>query len=464
MSGGEIVVAPAVMVIGPAVAAAALVVIGAAVAAALVIKAAQAGTAATGRALEQFGDEMARRADAQDDLEIRSRLWSLAAGAVVQVNQDLRLLSARAARVGVRVPMPSPYDLTGHSLADIRGWVAQAQEQLVVARAAVERAETQREQRTLLAQLPAPADTSLTAAELLARYQTVLDRRRAQRDEQRRTTATPVPVAPRVDKDRVHGQIDAILARLSPDANAAEREQAIRLAAVTVSRLDAGLSSTFVEALADTVDDELNPRIARRQEAAGLLEALDQPLVTDVIAKTATVPQCARSIERLRAVVAGDADLTVADRRDAESTLAWVQREVDRLRLLEALAETFTGLGYAVSTGMEVNHTAALSVARGSWNAEHSADVWVDEKGQVRWQMAELQAGASAEATRCGDLNESMRLAGEALAARGFETTVQLPPALRKPVRRHDPARRPQQRTDDTTAGNYRTIDATEGS
>jgi hypothetical protein len=458
MSGGEIVVAPAVMVIGPAVAAAAVVVVGAAVAAALVIKAAQAGTAATGRALEEFGDEMARRADAQDDLEIRSRLWGLAAGAVVQVNQDLRLLWVRAARVGVRVPMPSPFDLTGRSLADARGWVEQAREQLAVARAAIERAETECEQRILLAQLPAPADTSMTAEELLARYQTVLDRRRTQRA----STATPVPVAPRADRDRVQAQIDAILSRLSADANAADREEAIRLASAAAAQRDAGLSSTYVEALADTVDNGINPRIARRHEAAGLLVALDHPLVADVIERTATVPQCAGSVERLRAVVAGDADLTAADRRDAASTLAWVQREVDRIRLLEALAETFTGLGYAVSTGMEVNHTAALSVTRGSWNDEHSADVWVDEKGQVRWEMAELQAGAGAEATRCEDLNETMRRAGEVLEARGFETTVQVPATLRRPVRRHDPATRTARRHDETPAYRHRTIDGSE--
>ncbi|MET7423390.1 hypothetical protein [Dactylosporangium sp. NPDC005555] len=458
MSGGEIVVAPAVMVIGPAVAAAALVVIGAAVAAALVIKAAQAGTAAGGRALEQFGAAMEEAADAQDDREMRSRLWGLAAGAVVQANTEVRLLSARAARVGARVPMPSPYDLNGRGLADVRAWVARVQEELAVARAAVERCETEREQRTLLAQLPAPATTTVTAAELLTRYQAVLDRRRAQRDGQRLPVAAPVPVAPRADQDRVQAHIDAILTRLSPDANATEREQAIRLAAVTSSQRNASMSSTFVEALAETVDNEINPRVARRMEAARLLVGLEEPLVTDVISKTATVPQCARSIERLRAVVAGNADLTAADRRDADSTLAWVQREVDRLRLLEALAETFTGLGYAVSTGMEVNHTTALSVARGSWNAEHSADVWVDEQGQVRWQMLQHQAGAGAEATRCTDLNESMRQAGEALAARGFEANVQVPAELRKSINVAGSTNR-QRRPDDAAAPKYRTVD-----
>ena len=135
MSGGAIAVAPAIVLI-PVAAAAAAAVVGAGLAAALVIRAAQAGTEATGRALEQLANEMERQAKAQDDREIQARLWGLAAGAVVQTNQELRLLVGRAEQAGARVRLPESFDLTGHGLADVRGWVTRTQEALAAARPA----------------------------------------------------------------------------------------------------------------------------------------------------------------------------------------------------------------------------------------------------------------------------------------------------------------------------------------
>jgi hypothetical protein len=436
MSGGEIAVVPAALVVVPVLAAAA-VVAGAGLAAALVIQAARAGTEATGRALEQLGEEMERTAKAQDELEMRTRLWGLAAAAVVQANQELRLLAARAEKAGVRLLLPPPFDLTGLGLADTRGWVAHAQEALAEARATVERAEADREQRALLAKLPAPANGSLTTARLLARYQGVLAGRRQEQIQEQIQERQPVQLSPRLDKSRVHAEIDEILARLDVDATAADRELAILAAARAAKQKEAGASRTFLETLARTIDKEINPKVAGRREAAGWLVALEHPVVADTIADTVPLPPCLRSIERLRAVVRGDTDLTDADRSDALSALAWAQQAVERRRLLEALAETFTGLGYTVTTGMQVHHTDALCVARDGWRDAHSADVWIDEAGSVKWHLVELAPGASGEASRCEDLNSSMRAVSETLTRRGFDATVQVPETLVKPERRH---------------------------
>lgn len=432
MSGGEIAILPVGVVLAPI----AVVAVGAGVAATMAIRAAQAGTEATGRALERFADEMERRAEAQDDLEIRTRLWELAAGSVVRTNQDLRLLAARAEKSGVRVALPLPVDLTGCKLADTPGLVARAQETLAGVRAAVERAEAVRERQVLLATLPAPAD-GVPAAELLARYQGVLARRR------RMTSETPVAewtVPRKVDERRVRAEIDAILSRLHEDATADDRAEALMAAARAEQRKSTAMSRTYLEALARTVHKEINPRVARRREAANLLAALEQPLVADVIGDLAPPrPPCFDSIERLRAVVRGEADLTAADRRDAQSALARVQVELDRRRLLDGVAEAFSGLGYSVTTGMQVHHLPGLSVTRRAWRGGHSADVWIDEAGRVRSRLIQLAPAAGGEAGRCADLNDSLRHVGEELSRRGIGARVHVPSQPVPAVKRFEP-------------------------
>jgi hypothetical protein len=449
------------MVVVPALAAAA-VVVGAGMAAAMVIQAARAGTEATGRALERLGDEVERTAKAQDELEMRTRLWGLAAGAVVQANSELCLLAARAGKAGVRLPLPPPFDLTGLGLADIRGRVAQTQQALADARATVERAEADREQRVLLAKLPVPADSSLTTAQLLARYQGVLARRRQDQIRQQIQEEQPLQLSPQVDKSRVQAEIDEILARLDVDATAADRELAILAAARAAKQNEAGASRTFLDTLARTVDKQINPKVAGRRQAAGWLAALEHPVVVNTIAETVPLPPCLSSIERLRAVVRGDADLTDADRNDALSALAWAQQAVERRRLLEALAETFTGLGYTVTTGMQVHHTDALCVARDGWRDAHSADVWIDEAGSVKWHLVELAPGATREASRCEDLNSSMRAVGETLTRRGFDATVQVPKTLIKPFRRHIEGRVVSERSTEDSTRKQRSVDPNE--
>ena len=437
MSGGAIAVLPVGAVVVPV----AMVAVGAAAAATLVIRAAQAGTEATGRALERFADEMERKAHAQDDLEIRTRLWELAAGSVVQSNQEVRLLAARAEKAGVRLALPGPIDLTGCRLADTPELVAQAQQALARARAAVEQAEAVRERRVLLAKLPAPAGGAPTAAELLARHQEVLARRERTVSKARAAEWTPS----KVDESRVQAEIDAILSRLHEDATADDRAEALSAAAQAEQKKSTAMSRTYLDALARTVQKEINPRIARRREAANLLAALEQPLVVEAIGDLAPPrPPCFDSIERLRAVVRGDADLTDDDRRAARSALDWAQVEMDRRRLLDGVAEAFSRLGYSVTTGMQVHHSPTLSVTRQAWHGGHAADVWIDEVGRVRSRLIQLVPEAGGEASRCADLNDSLRHVGAELNRRGVDTQVHLPsdpvPALKRFVSGAGPA------------------------
>lgn len=442
MSGGVVVVLPAATL-----APAALAVVAAGAAAAMAIQAVKAGTEATGRALEQFADEMERQANAQDDLEIRTRLWELAAGSVVRTNQDLLLLAARAEKAGVRLTLPRSIDLTGCRLADTPGLVARAQDELAKARALVERAEAERERQVLLARLSVPAGSGPSAEELLARHQQVLARR------ERLSASAPAEwVLPRkVDESRVQAEIDAILSRLHEDATADDRAEALVAAARVERKKNAAMSRTYLEALARTVQKEINPRIARRREAANLLAALEQPLVAEVIGDFAPPrPPCFDAIERLRAVVRGEADLTAEDRHDAQSALDRVQVELDRRRLLDGVAEAFGGLGYSVTVGLQVGHSPALSVTRRTWHGEHAADVWVDNAGRVQSRLVQVAREATGEASRCADLNDSLRHVNAELNRRGIDARVYLPdppnPALKRFARDSFP---PMSRSED---------------
>jgi hypothetical protein len=464
------------------------VVAAAGIAAALVIGAARAGTKATGRALEQFADEMEGYAKAQDDREIQSRLWGLAACAVVEANQELLLLAERAKKTGVRVPLPSPFDLTGHGLADTRAWVVQTQQTLISCRAQIEQAEADRERQALFAKLPAPADPEITAADLLADFAaTLADRHRKSRRDQRTATVAPAPdrratrtspmpqrprtaspihdeavAQPKADKVRVRAEINEVLARLDLDATAAERQEAVLAAAHAARQDDIGISHTYLNALTRKVDEVINPRAARRREAAGMLAALEHPVVVEAIADATPLPPHLRSIERLRAVVRGDADLTDEDRRDAGKSLAWAQKQVERRRLLDAMTETFAGLGYSVTTGMRVGYTAGLCVAREAWRGGHNANVWIDEAGNVQWRLVELAANAGAETSRCEDINRSMRVVGETLAQRGFDVTVEVPEILVKPEAAHDQRAKPVVKREDESQPAQKSIDPTE--
>jgi hypothetical protein len=430
MSGGAILVAPA-LVLGAAALAAAAVVIGAALAVALVVRAAQAGTAATGRAVEQLGEAMAQAADAQDDIAVRTRLWELAAGAVVQTNSEICVLSARARKAGIRPQLPPPLDLTGLGLADTRGRVAQAQEQLARARDVIEQAEAEQAQQAILAQLPVPADASPTAVELLAHYRSVLARRRA-------AVVVPPPreFTSTVDKVRIGAEIDEILARLHVDATADEHATVILAAGRVAKQSDPGMVSTHLGRLARIVDDQINPQVARRKDAAGYLTALQHPVVTAAIGEASPRPPFLRSIERLQAIVEGEADLTDADRRDALDSLAWAEKEVERRQLLQALDETLTALGYKVTAGLQTHHTGARSVARDGWGGGHSADVWIDDVGSVQFRMVELHKGATGEAIHCQQLNEDMGKVGEGLIQRGLAANVSVPEKPMKATRR----------------------------
>ncbi|MEO6703218.1 MAG: hypothetical protein ABI140_17485 [Jatrophihabitantaceae bacterium] len=426
MSGGAITVVPVGLLIALPIAA----LIGAGVAAVLVIRAAAAGTGAAGRLLEHLGEQMLCLADAQDDAAIRTRLWEVAAGAVVQTNQELCLLAARAERVGMTPTLPPPIDLAGCRLADTRALVVQAQEAIASARVEVVRAEVAHEKREMLANVAAAMGDPSAAAERLAAYQKTLDLRVQ--------PGTDGPPPRKVDKSRVRAQIERVLLRLDLDAMTGDRQRVLATAAVAEEQSTPAASRTYLDALSRLVDEELNPLISRRREAAALLAGLEHPVVTELIGELPHEPPVLPVIERLRAVVRGEMDLTDQDRGDGQRVLSSAAAELERRRLLEGISEAFAGLGYSVSTGLQVHHRGALSVTRPSWYGEHTADVWIDEAGDVQSRLVQVAPDAAGEAARCADLNTSMHRVADQLLGRGFDSEVALPARAVPAVKRLD--------------------------
>lgn len=464
MSGGELVIAPTVAAGGGVSLMPILAVAGGVVAAGLVVWAAVVGTGAAGRALERFGNEMARLADAQDDAAIRARLWEAAAGAVAHTNQELRLLAARAAKVGIRPDLPPFLDLTGCALADTRALVTQAQDALAAARLEVVRAEARQAKQALLTQLSVAAGDLPTTADLIAEY------KKAQ--AHRWTTlasGSQLPVPPPLDESKVHAEIDKILLRLDPDAMADEREQVLMAAARAEQKAaNAATGRTYLEALRRMVDTVVNPKVGRRREAAGLLAGLTHPVLTAMMGELPPPqPPFLGSIDRLNAVVSGDEDLSDDDRQDAQAALAWAQakldqaqREQDRRRLQDRLVEAFTGLGYSVSEGLQVHHPGALSITRASWDGEYTADVWIDAD-TVHTRLVQVAPDAVGEASRCAELNADLHRAGAALARHEIDVDVELPAHHQQALTRIDP--RPARKSRDRGTGpKYRHHDPTQ--
>lgn len=426
MSGGGIIVVPLVV---PLVAVA-----GAGLAAVLVIRAAAAGTAATGRALEHFGAEMERLAAAQDDLAIRTRLWEAAASAVVSTNQELRLLIARAEQVGLQPELPPFIDLTRCALADTRALVAHAQDALAAARTQVIRAEAERDRQVLLAKLAIPLAELPSTAELISQHRQAFALRWAKLAT---SAASVVPPAP-ADQSVLQAEIDQILLRLDPDAIASEREQVMAAVARAEKRSgDAATARTYLDSLRRLVDKKINPRVARRREAAGLLSGLTHPAVGELIGELVPPrPSLRDSIERLQAVERGEAELTDSDLRAAHRELSWLSDELERRRLLDAVAEAFAGLGYSVTTGLEVHHCAGLSLTKPSWHGEHTADVWLDVHDKVQFRLVQRALNAVGEATHCAELDADAQQVSDQLERRGLAAKVDLPaeplPAVRR--------------------------------
>ncbi|MCU7728855.1 hypothetical protein ODJ79_34520 [Actinoplanes sp. KI2] len=383
MSAGGIVVLPMAAVL----AAGAVVVLTAAAAAALTVWAVNQAAEAALRALGEVGQRLENEAERQSQAEIAALRWPHIAAEVVEVNARIRLLAERASRTGVVVAVPAPLNLDGCTEQQAVEWAARARVLLVAANDALATAGAATERERLAASLPRTVSALPDTAAALSRLQDALRNRR------------PGP-APAVARPAGRGpDVDAILRTLDADVNENERFEALEAAARART---AGAGTMFARQLQMKVAD-VNGRAARRRLAAQLTGVLEEP----VVVRTPPPAPYTGTAAKLRAVVAGDADLTPELLREGAGAVRWAEGVVRANLVRETVSQCLADQGYTV------DGTSDLHLTRTDWQGEHSAEVWIDEHNVVHGRVVRDQdvdgdEAAMRDRDRCDGFNADL--------------------------------------------------------
>lgn len=389
MSSGAVLILPAAVV----VAAGAAVVVGAAAAAVLIARAANGAAEGAVRAVGAYGAKLEQDAAAQSEAEVNYARWQAVAADVVELNARIRMITERARSTGATVTVPAPLHLAGHSADQAAQWAVQAEVLLSSAQRDLYAAVAEKERTELAAGLPSAVTARRGTAAALARYQEALQNRYASPPGGRAVTGSDV---------------DMVLGGLDPDAYEQDRLDVLR-AAAAVERDDPREAQTFLIALRAKVDG-VNARAARRRLAAQWLQALEEPIV----ARIDPPDPFLGTAEKLRAVVAGDQDLTPALHSEGAGAVEWAAEATRHQFVRELVRGCLAEQGYTVKGEFDVRHSAGLLVTRSDWHGEHSADVWVDQDGVVHGRVLREQnirgdEAALRDRARCNAFNADLQ-------------------------------------------------------
>jgi hypothetical protein len=418
-SGGAAIVPVAVVVAAGAVAAA--VVVAAVGAAVLVVNAANQAAEGTVRAVGRRGEELEMLAACRSEAEVNALRWQAAAADVVGLNARLRLVSQRAHRSGVPVDLPLPLDLAGRSREDAIRWAKQAERRVIQAQQALDAAAAESQWRHLTAELSSSsAGRSDTTAALIA-YQATLRQRHHVHDG-------PVPVGT---------ELEEIVRRLDPDATTDEQTRVLWVAAHARAQREQHDADAYRFALQRLVDHDINPKVARRRLAAEWLQALEQPTVSSAIAQADPPTPFSGTAGKLLAVIEGSAELRPQLHTEAKEAVAWAGDVARQAFIRDMVRTCLTDAGYSVEGEFSVKHAVRLRASRSDWHGEHSAELWVDEKGSVEGRLVREydMAGDDAQArdsARCDDFHTTL----QALEAGHECVTVTINPG-QKPLLRY---------------------------
>jgi hypothetical protein len=428
-SGGAAIVPVAVVVAAGAVAAA--VVVAAVGAAVLVVNAANQAAEGAVRAIGRRGEELEALAASRTEAEMNALRWQAAAADVVGLNARLRLVSQRAHQAGVPVDLPPPLDLAGRSREDAIRWVQLAERRLIRTQQVLDAAAAESQWRHLTAELSSGASGQSDTTAALIAYQATLRRRHQVHDR-------PIPIGTEPDE---------IVRRLDPDATTDERTRVLRVAAHARAQRDQHDADAYRFALQRLVDQDINPKVARRRLAAEWLQALEQPSVSSAIAQADPPTPFSGTAAKLLAVIEGSAELTPQLHTEAKEAVAWAGELTRQAFIRDMLRTCLTDAGYSVEGEFSTQHALRLRASRPDWHGEHSAELWVDRKGSVEGRLVREYdiAGDDAQArdsARCYDFHTMLR----ALEAGHEDITVTIKPG-QQPLRRY----RPGERHDTTT-------------
>ncbi|MEU0878650.1 hypothetical protein ABZ345_08645 [Lentzea sp. NPDC005914] len=404
MSAGGLVLAPAVV---PAVAAGAIV-IGAAVVvggAILVARAASAAIEGSVRIIGEQGELVEARVAAIEASAEAALRWEVAAADVVSVNARIRLLRERVAEAGVPVAVPPPVKLSSScEPAELSRMARVAQIALAKAQA-----ELDGKLPPLRLGLVSAREIDDRTSKALAGYEQALRRRYE--------VAVTAPVSP---PDVSQQDVDSVLALLDPDATTAERNSVLE--AAEMAELQPHNADMYVSEMRTRIN-VINPKVARRRVAASWLESLEDGPLPHPPA------DMAETVDRLRQVVAGSADLGPEDRTRGLRMLAWVEETRRQQLVRELVSHCLEEDGYHVDETFDVQNTVGLRLSKEDWNGQHSADVWVDRNGLMHARVVRASGARSADArltdeTRCAEFATALEQAGEKLVIEGSRVKV----------------------------------------
>jgi hypothetical protein len=463
MSSGVAVIPLAAMFLIPAalaaVAIAAVAVAGAAVVV-LMARAAMAGAQALAGGMVRLGEMIDAQVDAYFDAQQASQLWQLAATEIARRNARIATMTkqAKAAGAGPDVPIPPPFDLTGKNLCEIRDWCEQVDVQLAQAQAQLHNAIVAATASRLAASLPATNVALVSAAEALANGQLAAEiaeaqlRRRADASAISATTAASA-AASRQQREAaaIAGQVDLLLAGLSPAIFADDHARAVEAAARAVSADPPQAGRLQLEDL-KVIISEANKRAEDAEKAAHLLQGLGfDPLPGDLNAEDFAV------ISRLERVAAGESELEAELIADAQRVLHKVEAGGLEMFLRQQVTQILTETGWEVeeSTGSQ-----DVMLTRSDW-PEHHLQVLLDgsQLRYVTWRDYEVAGDQAARLDHeaCEQSAASLKGLVKALNSRGAGVAAieqhANPPvrylADRPTNKRHDHQERPrpQQRT-----------------
>lgn len=405
MSSGAIIIAPH----AAAAAAATATVLAAGAAAVLVARAASIAAEAAVRAVGDYGARLEDIAAAQSDAEITRRVWGVVAADAVELNSRIRALKTRAAKAGVLVEIPPLLSIAGCTAAEASRRTEQTARLVAQAQAAVRTAVADDEARHLGAYLPQYVLARPDAAKALADYQHTLQKRRGEPVEAGATAETPaVPTTQ---------DVNAVLDGLDPDADEREHLEVLA-AAACVAQDDAREARSYMDSLRSKVA-AVNAAASRRRLAGQWLIVLEeQSALVDPPAPFSG------TAAKLRAVVAGDRDLSADLRAEGAEAAEWAAAQARAGFVKGLMRSCLTELGYSLEpeSGPAIRHSAELRLVRQDWGSEHSAEIWVDGHGAlhgrvVREHGVDGDDAAAREQERCVGFNADIRVLGSRLGA-----------------------------------------------
>jgi len=162
----------------------------------------------------------------------------------------------------------------------------------------------------------------------------------------------------------------------------------------------------------------VNGTVAARRLAAQWLEAFEEPIVAGV-----EPPEpFAGTAARLRAVVAGEAELTQSLRSEGVQAVEWAFAFARQHFVRDLFCAAAAAQGYTVEGEFDDWSSSELRLSRPDWRGEHSAEVWVDRRGAfhghvVREALIEGDEAHLRERIRCAGFNADMASLGRQLAA-----------------------------------------------